>query len=518
MLKFLRRIVTGHAGLLLIIALAVSFRLIYLPRANTALFCDAGLYAGESKKILFGLSDPLSFPCKPVLHIWYTALFFALFGATVLSARVATLIMGVLTIIPVYGISKIALRSRWHIIPPLLQAMLWYPVAYSVEPLVDTTLAFFICCAVLFFCLYMKRGRNIYLLLSGISAGLSVDTKETALGLLVLLALFLLLKRKSLLIFLIPVVIAAAPEIIRQNRYGFYTKALMVGSGGISGLTLFRMLPAFFREIIPDIAGRVLDIPLFVLLCSGVIVLLFKVLRKREYLYSPITLICACAVFLSLFLSAGRIYAYGHWLVYAFPFYTIMIGYFFSEASVYFKKYNEKLLFIGVIFVLSLLVIPESLARKKYFPYHSPTHMDDPHREFKARVYNRNLSEAADFIIKKQAEIDDSGDIVSIRPAAVVLEDLWSFLFYSIIKLKSGKTAELKLVYLPQIFAEYKSFQNLEKKFKGFDIYYLFFKKYSPHLNGNMEFYDYFIKRNDLSGFGSCEFGESEVQIFFRKI
>ncbi|MGH7608388.1 MAG: ArnT family glycosyltransferase [Candidatus Dormibacteria bacterium] len=166
---------------------------------------DEAVYAGQAAGLagftqyqrLFGL-----FRAHPLMIQLIVAAVYRVTGVSGLTAREVMVGFGVALVL-IVGLCALVLWGRiGALIAMLFVAVSQYPIAVSRQILLDGPEAVFVACCLLFFCLYVRRGRVEYLWAATFSAGLAFLSKETA-------------------ILLVPAVLAffiLAPEVVPRRR------------------------------------------------------------------------------------------------------------------------------------------------------------------------------------------------------------------------------------------------------------------------------------------------------------
>ena len=146
---------------------------------------DEAIYAKVSKNMLtandygvlkwFG-NDPWFE--KPPLYFWVSSFFMKLVGVTELGARLFSAISGFFTVLLVYLIGKKMFNRRVGFISAFIFITTSQFIYYSRLGMLDVTLGFFITLSLYFYLLSWQKKSSVYWILSGISFGLAVMTKN----------------------------------------------------------------------------------------------------------------------------------------------------------------------------------------------------------------------------------------------------------------------------------------------------------------------------------------------------
>jgi len=142
-----------------------------------------------SKDYLRAQIDFKPFWEKPPLFIWMQVLSMKAFGVNEYAARFPNALMGIVTLVTLYGVGKKIINEKmasWWVI---LYAATWLPHFYFKSGIIDPTFNFFIFLS--FYQLHLLRfseRKNMHALLAGLFMGLAVLTKGPVAILVALLA------------------------------------------------------------------------------------------------------------------------------------------------------------------------------------------------------------------------------------------------------------------------------------------------------------------------------------------
>ena len=169
--------------LLFLTILSAAFYLINLGKGSLASW-DEAIYATVAKEIFrsghwFSLTlEGSPWADKPPLCIWFTSLFYKLFGLNEFSARFFSCLLGIGTVLVTYFLGT-SLFGRWiGFISALVLMSSSHFIHFSRFGMMDVPVTFFISLALYFF--WLGREKNRYLIFSGIAVGLAVMTKSFA--------------------------------------------------------------------------------------------------------------------------------------------------------------------------------------------------------------------------------------------------------------------------------------------------------------------------------------------------
>ncbi len=161
-----------------------TFFLIYRLWDGSLASWDEAVYATVAKEIVlsgdwFNLTlGGTPWVDKPPLAIWFTALFYKIFGIHELSARLFSSLCGVGTVLVTYLLGR-ELFNRWTgFLGALVLLSSMHYFRYVRFGMMDSPLTFFMSLSLFFF--WTGRYRNRYLLFSGVAAGLALMTKSWA--------------------------------------------------------------------------------------------------------------------------------------------------------------------------------------------------------------------------------------------------------------------------------------------------------------------------------------------------
>lgn len=127
---------------------------------------------------------------KPPLFIWFQAISMHLFGVNEFAARFPNAVLGIITLVTLYGIGKKLADARLGLWWALAYAGSWLPHFYFKSGIIDPTFNFFIFLAIYFaFRINYVTKPSRTAIISGIFLGLAVLTKGPAAILISLLTL-----------------------------------------------------------------------------------------------------------------------------------------------------------------------------------------------------------------------------------------------------------------------------------------------------------------------------------------
>ncbi len=227
--------------------------------------------------------------------LYYFILYpFVLFEPTVWIARFANLLLGIVTIVLTYYLAMEVTQSKKEAtLAALVFAFLPYSIYANSLILVDNGLAAFMTATALFFFKYIKRGLRWPIVVAGLIGGLAFCTKLSAPLMLIVFAVYLLVKRplKDFLAFVTALVIP--PTAMMGILYGigvfdyFYHEVFML---------------QVIRFFIP-LNLRVTHVAIFVGMAFPLILLVYLGVRGRVNVESLLLL-----------------------TLFAFPFFVMLIG------------------------------------------------------------------------------------------------------------------------------------------------------------------------------------------------
>ena len=176
----------GSESLSLTLVLLLSLVLLFTALGkNHFIPWDEAIYAKVSKNILttneygvlkwFG-NDPWFE--KPPLYFWISTLFMKLVGITELGSRLLSAVSGFFTVLLVYLIGKKMFNKRVGFVSAFILITTSQFLYYSRLGMLDVTLSFFITLSLYFYLISWQKRSPVYWILSGISFGLAVMTKN----------------------------------------------------------------------------------------------------------------------------------------------------------------------------------------------------------------------------------------------------------------------------------------------------------------------------------------------------
>jgi 4-amino-4-deoxy-L-arabinose transferase-like glycosyltransferase len=167
--------------LLLLVLLLAGFLRFYNIQNVGLKFYDEGIYLIEGSWLngdVFYEYDYLS-PLKP-LHSALVAAGLRIFGYHDYSGLVISAFFGTMTVLVIYLIGKTTCNWKTGILSALILAVVGLHIIYSRTVLSEVNMTFFFSLAVLLYALAKKTGKNLFLLLSGLVAGLAFETRYLA--------------------------------------------------------------------------------------------------------------------------------------------------------------------------------------------------------------------------------------------------------------------------------------------------------------------------------------------------
>ena len=183
-----------YTVLFFILLLALLFRILYLNLPN--LYFDEHNYLVVTK---FFVEEKLSpwdsmMAQPPPLFIWINSIFASLFGISEFGIRIVSVIFGILTIFFVYLLTKKWYGTKYGLLASALLSVLPIHVLFSRLGFIDVMVTFFIILTIYTYEFVDIKNRNIILFLTGLSFGLSLITKFSALTVVGLYFIFTLIK------------------------------------------------------------------------------------------------------------------------------------------------------------------------------------------------------------------------------------------------------------------------------------------------------------------------------------
>ncbi|MFC1570713.1 ArnT family glycosyltransferase [Candidatus Omnitrophota bacterium] len=137
---------------------------------------------------------------KPPLYMWFTALFYKLFGVTEFAARLFSAIAGMGLVIFTYLLGRRLFSRNVGIISALMLLGSYHFISFSKAGTMDITNAFFVCAAMYFFVMGENDRRN--LILSFLCFSLAFLTKSFgAMVIPMILGIYVIVGRKWHLVF-----------------------------------------------------------------------------------------------------------------------------------------------------------------------------------------------------------------------------------------------------------------------------------------------------------------------------
>jgi len=196
---------------------------------------DEAVYAGqaaalagdESKAQFFSV-----FRAHPLLVQFLISIIFR-FQVSELGARAVTAALGTLTVSALYVLASMLYSRRVAVISSLVLALLPYHILVSRQVLLDVALGFFYTLTMVFLLGYVKTRRLVWAYAFGVSAGLTVLSKEV--GILILPVIVLFLKTQDAL-KLRPLLIASSGFL--ATLAPFPLSLLLGGGTGKAGFIL----------------------------------------------------------------------------------------------------------------------------------------------------------------------------------------------------------------------------------------------------------------------------------------
>jgi 4-amino-4-deoxy-L-arabinose transferase-like glycosyltransferase len=165
--------------LLYLVPLSLFFLLFRLGHGSLASW-DEGIYAALAREMaergdwLTLRMDGIPWFDKPPLAVWFTALFFRMFGIHEFSARLFSALCGTGCVITTYFLGR-QLLNRWTgFLGALVLLSSAHFIRYSRFGMLEAPFTLFLSLSLLFF--WMGHNRNRYLIFSGVAAGLALFT------------------------------------------------------------------------------------------------------------------------------------------------------------------------------------------------------------------------------------------------------------------------------------------------------------------------------------------------------
>lgn len=166
-------------GLAVIVALAAFVRFALLGSIPPGLWYDEAIYALDALSIGNG-NWPIFFSTeahmREPLYVYSLAGFFALFGHSVLHARMVSAIWGTVTVALLYPISRRIMGTGWSLLPLAMLAVFRWHVHFSRTIFRALLPSFFIPLVVLFFMRWTEQRRKSDAVLCGIFLGAGMYT------------------------------------------------------------------------------------------------------------------------------------------------------------------------------------------------------------------------------------------------------------------------------------------------------------------------------------------------------
>jgi len=173
---------------------------------------DAVVYIYQAKALYYGMwSSVNTCTIKHVtLHPIATAFVYTVTGDWVLSARTVSILLGTLTIMPIYLLARLFLGKQTGVMVALLYAVMHVFVSVSVDVGRDPAYWFFAAWGFYFFSASWKREQFWYLPLASIAFSLATWNRIEGALFLVTTAFYLLLKKtdgkgRKLFLFFVPI-------------------------------------------------------------------------------------------------------------------------------------------------------------------------------------------------------------------------------------------------------------------------------------------------------------------------
>ncbi len=137
---------------------------------NGGLYLQNGLYTSFLNNNAF----------YPPLFDGFTAISFSVFGASLLSARLVTVLFSVLSLLVIFELAKSMYGEKTALLSAVLLGLMPGFFWLSRMALLESMLLFFVSLALLIFYRWLQNKHDIYLVLSGLALGLGFLTKYQA--------------------------------------------------------------------------------------------------------------------------------------------------------------------------------------------------------------------------------------------------------------------------------------------------------------------------------------------------
>ncbi len=285
-------------------------------------------------------SDPL-FKHPPIFSL-FISFSIKIFGDKLLSAEYISLLAGILMIPLIYSLATLIFDWKVGLISALFLWLDPVTIMCSQKVWMETTIAFFILLSAVLFISALKYNKNWLFILSGISAGMAVNTKYTGILITIAITIFAIIYKKNLFKNKYFIISLCLPLIMLIPWFYWNYKVY-----GIKAILKHPELLALIGHI-----KRLLKIiPAFVLISIGII--LYKQLKKDNNinLYASnkqsiennnmlsILSYIIISIIICIFLNQALLHSLqlGH-----IPFTSWMFGVFLNEPpSFYFRRLIE---------------------------------------------------------------------------------------------------------------------------------------------------------------------------------
>ncbi len=234
-----------HAGLLIVLLIALIVRLIYLWNYShlpdwTQLTVDNWYHFNWAMNIVHGniLGDTTYF--RAPFYIYCLAALFKLFGSSLWVARLFGLVIGLTSIALTYAIGSRVFNSKTGLLAALIQALFPIVIYFEFELLLDPLFMLLMQGGILALLFWWDTGRGSRIFLAGLLLGLSAITRPTSLVLLPVMLIVIIALRKNtrwllrqLALFILGLVLTVGPIFVR-NLAVAKDPTLISSQGGIN--------------------------------------------------------------------------------------------------------------------------------------------------------------------------------------------------------------------------------------------------------------------------------------------
>ena len=175
----------------------------------------------------FGISYLIHYPklqvfYPPLYHFLIGFFFYPIFGISVFSARLTTIIMTTLSVIIFYLVTKEFFNRKVSFVATLLFSLFPITLSYGRLVMMEFTAIFFILLSLYFYQKAWKSDKNKYYILTSIVVLLAIMSKRPGFLLVPIYSLHILYRKKwkNLISFLIPVRVLFTPYILFLRKIG----------------------------------------------------------------------------------------------------------------------------------------------------------------------------------------------------------------------------------------------------------------------------------------------------------